>query len=58
MHAKSGYMTRVRSYAGYVTTKKGKLLSFALIVNNYDCSPAEMKDKMEKILIAISEVDL
>jgi len=55
MHAKSGYMTRVRSYAGYVTNKKGNLLTFAIIVNNYDCSPQQMKEKMEKILIAIAE---
>ncbi len=57
LHAKSGYMTRVRSYAGYVTTKKGNLLSFAIIVNNYDCSPGEMKDKLEKLMIAIAETE-
>ena len=57
LHAKSGYMTRVRSYAGYVTTKKGKLLSFAIIVNNYDCGPAEMKEKLEKVMIAIAETE-
>jgi len=57
LHAKSGYMTRVRSYAGYVTDKKGRLLSFAVIVNNYDCSPAVMKDKLEKLMIAIAETE-
>lgn len=57
LRAKSGYMTRVRSYAGYVTSKKGNLLSFAIIVNNYDCTPAQMKDKMEKLMIAIAEME-
>jgi D-alanyl-D-alanine carboxypeptidase/D-alanyl-D-alanine-endopeptidase (penicillin-binding protein 4) len=57
LHAKSGYMTRVRSYAGYVTTKKGDLLAFAIIVNNYDCTPAQMKDKLEKLMIAIAETE-
>ena len=57
LHAKSGYMTRVRSYAGYVTTKKGELLSFAIIANNYDCTPGQMKDKLEKLMIAIAEVE-
>lgn len=57
LRAKSGYMTRVRSYAGYVTSKKGNLLSFAIIVNNYDCTASQMKDKMEKLMIAIAELE-
>ncbi|MBI4946024.1 MAG: D-alanyl-D-alanine carboxypeptidase/D-alanyl-D-alanine-endopeptidase [Bacteroidetes bacterium] len=57
IHAKSGYMTRVRSYAGYATSKSGKLLSFAIIINNYDCSPAQMKDKLEELMIAIAEIE-
>lgn len=57
LRAKSGYMTRVRSYAGYVTNKSGNLLSFAIIVNNYDCTPTVMKDKLEKLMIAIAELD-
>ncbi|TAL60397.1 MAG: D-alanyl-D-alanine carboxypeptidase/D-alanyl-D-alanine-endopeptidase [Bacteroidetes bacterium] len=57
LRAKSGYMTRVRSYAGYVASKKGNLLSFAIIVNNYDCTPAIMKDKLEKLMIAIAELE-
>ena len=57
IHAKSGYMTRVRSYAGYVTSKKGNLLSFAIIINNYDCSPQQMKDKLEELMIAIAEIE-
>jgi D-alanyl-D-alanine carboxypeptidase/D-alanyl-D-alanine-endopeptidase (penicillin-binding protein 4) len=57
IHAKSGYMTRIRSYAGYATSKKGKLLCFAIIINNYDCSPAQMKDKLEELMIAIAEIE-
>lgn len=53
--AKSGYMTRVRSYAGYVSTLKGEEIAFAVIVNNYNCSPAEMKAKLEKLFIALAE---
>jgi D-alanyl-D-alanine carboxypeptidase len=40
-----------------VTTRKGRLLSFAIIVNNYTCTPGQMKDKMEKLMIAIAESD-
>ena len=57
IHAKSGYMTRVRSYAGYVTTKNKKNIAFALIVNNFNCTPAEMKYKMEKIMIKLAEIE-
>lgn len=35
LRAKSGSMTRVRSYAGYFTTFSGKQLAFSIIVNNY-----------------------
>ena len=54
MHAKSGYMTRVRSYTGYVKNKSGHILCFSMIANNYSCTPATMKKKFEKLLIAIS----
>ena len=35
LKAKSGSMTRVRSYAGYLTTNSGKELAFAVIVNDF-----------------------
>ncbi|MFL5763857.1 MAG: D-alanyl-D-alanine carboxypeptidase/D-alanyl-D-alanine-endopeptidase [Bacteroidia bacterium] len=55
LRAKSGYITRARGYAGYVKNRKGELLCFSVLANNYECSPAEMKLKLEKILIAIAE---
>lgn len=57
LRAKSGYITRARGYAGYVKNKKGELLCFSLLVNNYDCTPTEMKLKLEKLLIAIAETE-
>lgn len=48
--AKSGYITRVRSYAGYVRGSGNTLYSFAVVVNNYDCSAREMRLKLEKFL--------
>ena len=33
--AKSGSMTRVRSFAGYFTTISGKKMVFSIIINNY-----------------------
>jgi D-alanyl-D-alanine carboxypeptidase/D-alanyl-D-alanine-endopeptidase (penicillin-binding protein 4) len=35
LRAKSGSLTRVRSYAGYFTTFSGKEMIFCIIVNNY-----------------------
>ena len=55
LRAKSGYITRVRSYTGYVKNKKGELLCFSVIANNFSCSPTEIKNKLEKILVAIAE---
>lgn len=45
--AKSGSMSRIKSYAGYAKTKEGKRLAFALIVNNATCSSSLLKKKME-----------
>ncbi len=55
LHAKSGYMNRAKGYAGYVKNRKGEMLCFSLLANNYDCTPTEMKKKLEKLLIAIAE---
>ena len=50
MRAKSGSMTRVRSYAGYIRALSGKDLIFCIIVNNFSCSSSEMILKIEDIL--------
>ena len=52
--AKSGYMERVRSYAGYVTTQNGEELAFAIMVNNYTCTAGQMKRKMESLMDQIA----
>lgn len=50
IHAKSGTMNRIKSYAGYVTTKSGNQLTFAAVLNNYNCSNYQAKVKLEKIM--------
>ncbi|MDG1475809.1 MAG: D-alanyl-D-alanine carboxypeptidase/D-alanyl-D-alanine-endopeptidase [Vicingaceae bacterium] len=55
--AKSGTMTRVKSYAGYVTAKNKHRIAFAIIANNYNCTSFEMKKKMEKIIIKLAELE-
>ena len=53
INGKSGYMTNVRSYSGYVTTNSNKKIAFAIIVNNYNCSAYEMKKMLEKIMVSL-----
>jgi len=48
--AKSGTISKVKAYAGYVYSKSGKKLAFSISVNNYNGSSAELQDKIEKIL--------
>ncbi|MEO8761317.1 MAG: D-alanyl-D-alanine carboxypeptidase/D-alanyl-D-alanine-endopeptidase, partial [Bacteroidia bacterium] len=53
LKAKSGYITRVRSYAGYMKTKSGKEICISLIINNFNGSPTETKKKMEQIFLKV-----
>jgi len=50
LRAKSGSMTRVRCYAGYLTTVSGRQLSFAIMLNNFSCSQSEVFRKIEELL--------
>lgn len=51
IHAKSGYIGRQRSYAGYITTESGRDLAFCVILDNYNCSSTRMRQRIEKFLI-------
>ncbi|MDR0575318.1 MAG: D-alanyl-D-alanine carboxypeptidase/D-alanyl-D-alanine-endopeptidase [Tannerella sp.] len=48
---KSGSMSRVRSYAGYVT-KDNKQYAITIIVNNFSCTQYQMKRDMEQLLLS------
>jgi D-alanyl-D-alanine carboxypeptidase/D-alanyl-D-alanine-endopeptidase (penicillin-binding protein 4) len=52
--AKSGTMTRTKSFVGYVRPRSGQPLAFALTVVNYDCSNREMARKMQSVLNAMA----
>jgi D-alanyl-D-alanine carboxypeptidase/D-alanyl-D-alanine-endopeptidase (penicillin-binding protein 4) len=49
---KSGSMSRVRSYAGYVT-KDGKNYTVAIMVNNFSCKQSQIKSDIEQLLLAL-----
>jgi len=55
VRAKSGGMTRVRSYTGYARSKSGKLLAFCMIANNFTGESSTMRKKMEKLMIAMCQ---
>ncbi|MCI4669384.1 MAG: D-alanyl-D-alanine carboxypeptidase/D-alanyl-D-alanine-endopeptidase [Bacteroidia bacterium] len=54
LRAKSGYISGVRSYAGFVKAKSGKDLIFVVISNNYACSAGQMRRKLEKIMVGVA----
>jgi len=56
LRAKSGYMERCMSYAGYVTTVSGKDVLFAVIVNNFSCSNSEMRKILEELMVGMSDL--
>ena len=57
IHCKSGSMSAVRCYAGYVETASGDLLSFAILVNNFDCPMREIQPKVEGFLKQLALYD-
>lgn len=54
LYAKSGYISGVRSYTGYVTTPDGRELCFAMIANQYACGAGTMRRKFEKIMVKVA----
>jgi len=56
LRAKSGSMTRVRSYAGYLTTISGRQLSFAIMLNNFSFSQKEASKKIEELLVELRKL--
>lgn len=56
LRAKSGYMTGSRGYAGYMYLSSGRKIAFALVANHYSVSAAQMRRKMQEILLEIGEL--
>jgi len=55
--AKSGSMTRVRTYTGYVKSKTGKDLVFTVMFNNYTCEKNEIRKICEEVITKIAELN-
>ena len=55
VRAKTGTMSNVRSLAGYVTTRDGELLAFAIIVNNFEGAGAAALKAIDAIAVKLAE---
>ena len=53
IYAKSGSLSSVRCYAGYVDSKRG-LIRFAILTNNYSCPTGKVQPKIEGFLEALA----
>jgi serine-type D-Ala-D-Ala carboxypeptidase/endopeptidase (penicillin-binding protein 4) len=49
-HAKSGSMTRVRSFAGYMYTQNGRSIAYTIMVNNFNGSGMSAAFQIEKLM--------
>ncbi len=47
---KSGSLSRVQSYSGYITGKNGEEYAFTVMINNYNCSRREVRQIISKWL--------
>jgi serine-type D-Ala-D-Ala carboxypeptidase/endopeptidase (penicillin-binding protein 4) len=57
IHAKSGYMSRVRSFSGYIKNKNGKLLAFTMIVNNHEFVWWSLINRLQRIMRIMYELE-
>lgn len=55
LQAKSGSMTRVRCYSGYLTTDNGNRLIFSFMFNHFDGSHSTLIKKIEQLFIVLKK---
>ncbi|RIH65354.1 D-alanyl-D-alanine carboxypeptidase/D-alanyl-D-alanine-endopeptidase [Mariniphaga sediminis] len=56
LRIKSGSMTRIRCYSGYVRTSGGKHLSITIMVNHFTGSSVQLISEIEKLLIGLQKM--
>ncbi len=55
VRAKTGTMSNIRALAGYVRTKDGDTLAFAVIVNNFEGPGAAAVDAIDRIAVTLAD---
>lgn len=53
--AKSGSLVRVRAYSGYVPDANGRMLTFTLLLNNYDGESSAARKKLLQLMEALGK---
>lgn len=53
LKAKSGSMTRLKSYAGYLDTNSGEKLAFSIMINHYSGSNSKLTSEIENLLLQL-----
>jgi D-alanyl-D-alanine carboxypeptidase/D-alanyl-D-alanine-endopeptidase (penicillin-binding protein 4) len=56
LQAKSGSMTRVRCYAGYLTGDSNKKLAFSILFNHFDGTGASLSREIENLLYRVKTI--
>ena len=54
LRAKSGYLSGASGYAGYTTMQNGNLAAFVILANDYQGTPAAMRNSMFNLMHAIT----
>ena len=53
LHGKSGTLTGIKSYGGYIHNIDGDLLAFSIIINHHGMSNSKISKELEKIMESI-----
>jgi D-alanyl-D-alanine carboxypeptidase/D-alanyl-D-alanine-endopeptidase (penicillin-binding protein 4) len=56
VRAKTGTMSNIRSLAGYVTTRGGERLAFAIVINNFEGSGTDANQAIDAIAVRLAEL--
>lgn len=54
LRAKSGYLNGARGYAGFTTMQNGNMAAFVILANDYQGTPASMRNSMFNLMHAIT----
>ena len=54
VRAKTGTMSNVRSLAGYMTTRDGERLAFAIIVNNFEGTGTQANEAIDAVAVRLA----